>query len=113
MLKLGKYVISFFMSISLILFFTCNIFASSVNTNVIKTNIIDSEASDIQNNIQDNAINPISSLDTNTEANVESLDRVDYSTSTFDFTNIINVLLIAVGLVIILLAIAILIRLKK
>ena len=113
MLKLGKYITLFLISTILLLFFSSNIFATSVNTNVINTNYVDSESSNFQNNSRDNVTNPISALDTNTVANVESLDRIDYSTSSFDFTNIINVLLIAVGLVIILLAIAILIRLKR
>ena len=113
MLKLGKYMISLFISIIILLFCTGNIFATSVNTNVINTNFVDSASSNFQNSSRDNVTAPISSLDTNTVANVESLDRIDYNTSSFDFTNIINVLLIAVGLVIILLAIAILIRLKR
>ena len=113
MLKLGKYMILFITSIIILFYCSSNIFATSVNTNDINTNIIDSESSNFQNNSRDNVTNPISSLDTNTVANVESLDRIDYSTSSFDFTNIISILLLAVGLVIILLGVAILIRLNK
>ena len=53
------------------------------------------------------------SLNTNTAATVQSVEQFEDNTASFDISNVINILLLAVGLVLILLAVAILIRLKK
>ncbi len=52
-------------------------------------------------------------LNTNTVANVQTVEQFEDNTSSFNASNVINILLLAVGLVIILLGVAILIRLKK
>lgn len=49
----------------------------------------------------------------NTSAVVTTVDSIEDTPSTFGFNEILNILLIAIGFVIILLAIAILIRLRK
>lgn len=121
MLKLRKFIVLF-----ILLLFTLNIksFATTVNmnssieNNPIADNTIDVNDDEILENddliLEDNETsNLVTHLDTNTTANIQSLDRIDYTTSSFNASNIINILLIAVGLVIILLAIAILIRLRK
>ena len=114
MLKSKKYFSTFIILTSLLLLFTTHTFASSLNSVNVENNNVDSNS--VSTNSVSNATLPNESdlsLDTNPAANVQSLDRIDYTTSSFDFSNIINILLIAVGLVIILLAVAILIRLRK
>ena len=97
-------------------------FATNIDMNLAQEqNITDSRnnsSNNINNSADDNEQQPNSStsntsLNTNTSATVQSVEQFEDNTSSFDISNIINILLLAVGLVIILLAVAILIRLKK
>ena len=100
MLNLKKNLI-FTLLLVVLLTISNNVFASGINMN------LSSEANSINN----------STLTTNTAitsaviSTVENLE--DSHNSTFGINTILDILLIAIGLVIILLAIAILIRLKK
>ena len=93
--------------------FTLNSYATNINMELgQQANVTDTE--NPGNNLQNsNTQLGITSLNTNTSATVQSVEQFEDNTSSFDFTNIINILLLAVGLVIILLAVAILIRLKR
>lgn len=108
-LKSFIFIILYFLLFSI--FFTLPTFASNINMNLAQEqNIADNSINnDISN--QDSVSN--TQLDTNTVATVQSVEQFEDNTSSFDITNIINILLLAVGLVIILLAVAILIRLKR
>ena len=118
MLKLRR-VISIILLFSLVItfFMVKTTFATDINMNLAQEqnpgnnvrNEIENEAGN-----QNEAVNSsTSSLDTNTSASVQSVEQFEDNTAKFDFVNIINILLLAVGLVIILLGVAILIRLSK
>ena len=109
-------------------FFTVPTFASNIDMNLAQEQNVINRGNSINNNISnefdindtgDEDINSISnsfpntSLDTNTVATVQSVEQFEDNTSSFDISTVINILLLAVGLVIILLAVAILIRLNK
>ena len=92
-------------------FFYLPTFASNVNMNLAQDqNVADNS---INNNISNQDSFSNTPLDTNTVATVQSVEQFEDNTSSFDISSVINILLLAVGLVIILLAVAILIRLKR
>ena len=107
--------------------FTAKVFASSANMNLSnEANITDegNPGNNVRNNSSNNSTNNVSnslsdsrtssgSLDTNTATTVQSVDQFEDSSSSFGLPQILNILLLAVGFVIILLAVAILIRLGK
>ena len=100
-----------------IIFATFNVssFATNINMNLAQdqniSNNINNSADD--NEQESNSSVSNTSLNTNTSATVQSVEQFEDNTASFDISNVINILLLAVGLVIILLAVAILIRLKK
>lgn len=92
-------------------FFVVPTFASNINMNLAQEqNVADNS---INNDISNENYVSNTSLDTNTVATVQSVEQFEDNTSSFDISSVINILLLAVGLVIILLAVAILIRLKR
>lgn len=84
----------------MIMLFSSSVFASGVNMN------LSSESNIVNNNVRANT--SIS----NTSVVIKSVNEVDDSTAGIGFSDVLNILLIAVGFVLILLAVAILIRLK-
>lgn len=91
--------------------FTAKTFATDINFNLANESNVTDEGNP-GNNLR-NSTSTAPTLDTNTITNVESIDEYNEPTSSFGFSDILNILLLAVGLVIILLAVAILIRLGK
>lgn len=94
--------------------FEINSYAANIDMNLASEHNVTDEGNP-GNNIR-NSVENTSVLDTNTATNIESINSIDeYNepTSNFGVSQILNILLIAVGVVIILLAIAILIRLGK
>ncbi len=91
--------------------FTAKTFATDINFNLANESNVTDEGNP-GNNLRNNTTTT-PTLDTNTVTNIESIDEYNEPTSSFGFTDILNILLLAVGLVIILLAVAILIRLGK
>ena len=85
--------------------FTAKTFATDINMNLANESTISDNGNSRNNSTP--------TLDTNTVTNIESIDEYNEPTSSFDFSDILNILLLTVGLVIILLAVAILIRLGK
>ena len=110
-MKFNKIVSLVFVILFTFLGATC--FASSINMNLASNN---TETEVVVNNINDNIDYEIpSSQETRTNSTVmKSVNEVTTTTTNngFGISDILNVLLIAVGLVIILLAVAILIRLR-
>ena len=88
---------------------------SNTGSQTNSNNSINNDDIDDVDDVDDDEVLPMSnpSLDTNTVATVQSVEQFEDNTSSFDISSIINILLLAVGLVIILLAVAILIRLKR
>ncbi len=115
MSKLKRFIIILIV-FSLMFTFYCfkiNIFATSIDMNLASEHNVTDEGNP-GNNVRNSSYAP--SLDTNTITSIESIDNIDeYNepTSSFGFAEVLNILLLAVGLVIILLAVAILIRLGK
>ena len=106
MIILFIFVLSFYV-------FTAKTFATDINFNLANESNVTDEGNP-GNNLRNTNTTP--TLNTNTNTSVESIDSIDeYNepTTSFGFTDILNILLLAVGLVIILLAVAILIRLGK
>ena len=94
-------------------FFKINSYATDIDMDLAREHNVTDEGNP-GNNIRNSASTP--SLDTNTVTSIESIDNIDeYNepTSSFGVSEVLNILLLAVGLVIILLAVAILIRLGK
>ncbi len=91
--------------------FTTKTFATDINMNLATESNVTDEGNP-GNNLRNNT-NTTPTLNTNTVTNIESIDEYNEPTSNFGFSDILNILLLAVGLVIILLAVAILIRLGK
>ena len=124
-------------SVLVILSCTSFVFASSVNMNLANENAtaLNSDIVSQENNINNNSVtNNISNNNANSttnnpgltnssnyladssniSANIESVKRVnDIGDSSMDIGQILNIFLIAVGVILIFLAIAILIRMKK
>ena len=111
-MKILKRFILIILFISIIFsIFKTSTLASNINMNLAQEQDINNENSNndtVNNNQMSNT-----SLNTNTIASVQSVEQFEDNTASFDISNIINILLLAVGLVIILLAVAILIRLNK
>lgn len=125
--------------ISLLVVLSCTsfVFASNINmnlatqneTNEITQNVVNGTSvetntnvltNDISNNLVNNASNSVaansitSSNSSNIEADIQSVNNInDIGSSTIELGQILNIFLIAVGFILILLAIAILIRTKK
>ena len=100
-MKILKRFILIILFISIIFsIFKTSTLASNINMNLAQEQDINNEMSN-------------TSLNTNTIASVQSVEQFEDNTASFDISNIINILLLAVGFVIILLAVAILIRLNK
>ncbi len=95
--------------------FVCasSVLATNINMNLAnESNVTDND--NPGNNLRNsNATSNLTELDTNTVTSIESIDEYNEPTSSFGISEILNILLLAVGLVIILLAVAILIRLGK
>lgn len=124
MINLKRFIIVILLLSFILTIFSVTSFATNINMNLAQEQNVTSRQNtinDIENNtnVEDelsSLINSTSSnttLNTNTVATVQTVEQFEDTTSGFDITNVINILLLAVGLVIILLAVAILIRLKK
>ena len=124
MINLRRFIILILLLSFILTIFSVTSFATNINMNLAQEQNVTSRQNtinDIENNtnVEDelsSLINSTSSnttLNTNTVATVQTVEQFEDTTSGFDITNVINILLLAVGLVIILLAVAILIRLKK
>ena len=120
MLKLRKFLsIILLFSLVFTFFITRSAFATDINMNLAQEqNVTDNQ--NPGNNVRNETRNKneltntsTSPLNANTSASVQSVEQFEDNTAKFDFTNIISILLLAVGLVIILLGVAILIRLNK
>ncbi|CCZ00198.1 unknown [Clostridium sp. CAG:793] len=84
----------------MIMLFSSSVFASGVNMNLSS-----------ESNVVNNYVRANTSI-SNTSVVIKSVNEVDDSTAGIGFSDVLNILLIAVGFVLILLAVAILIRLK-
>lgn len=127
MLKLRRFLIIILIATLLFgfLLFVTNSYATSINMNLAgEANVTDEgnpgnnlrqsgNTTQNGNNTATNSASNTAGLNTNTSASVQSVEQFEDTTSSFDVTNILNILLLAVGLVLILLAVAILIRLRK
>lgn len=121
MSKLNRVIlIVFLFSVIFSCFMVCNSFASNINMNLAQEeNVTDNgnPGNNIRNQTENTNTsvnnNQTGTLNTNTQATVQSVEEFQDNTGSFDFSGILNILLLAVGLVIILLGIAILIRLNK
>lgn len=115
-------------SILVLLSCTSFVFASSVNMNLAtgSQTVTNSETSDANsnNNVVTNEISNTNTLANNTIGNpssnsniaaeIQSVNNInDVGSSSIELNQILNIFLIAIGLILILLAIAILIRIKK
>lgn len=115
MLNLKRFMIILIV-FSLVFTFYCfkmNVFATNIDMNLASEHNV-TDSGNPGNNVRNSLYTP--PLDTNTVTSIESIDNIDeYNepTSSFGFSEVLNILLLAVGLVIILLAVAILIRLGK
>lgn len=120
MVNLKRFIIVILLLSIILTAFTVTSFATNINMNLAQeqnvinrqNSINDTDSNSIDNETS-NGTSSNASLDTNTVATVQSVEQFEDNTASFDISNIINILLLAVGLVIILLAVAILIRLKK
>ena len=107
--------------------FSTSSFAANIEMN-LTSNLVDSNITNTYNDTASNSTNNTNSTgstnSTNTTTNTEAASTTNRNTSISDtlqalpeselgLTNILNILLIAVGVVLILLSIAIFIRLKK
>ena len=100
-----------------------NVAANDVNnetTNEIAGNGTATNNIDTTNTVAGGSSNTVSNSNTlsgtnaETNANVQSVNNInDVNTSTLEINQILNIFLIAIGLILVLLAIAILIRLRK
>ena len=84
----------------MIMLFSSSVFASGVNMNLSS-----------ESNVVNNYVRANTSI-SNTSVVIKSVNEVDDSTAGIGFSDVLNILFIAVGFVLILLAVAILIRLK-
>ena len=86
--------------------------ASSANMNLTNRNQVSQNTNSMENSINNEITNSVSN--TEMETNITSVNNInDVSSSSIGINQILNIFLIAVGLILILLAIAILIRLKN
>ena len=108
MLKISKIIFLFIILISLILNFT---YATENETNSPE-NITTTITSDSQNAGSEDTSSPSSSFTTNFSGVTSVSQLSNYSEANLDLNNILNIILIAIGVLIILLSIAILIKLK-
>lgn len=129
MSKMKKVVIS----VLIILSCTSFVFASSVNMNISNENLTTNEnvtsstnitnntlsdantnTSNFNNSLGANSSNSFANTSSNISANIDSVKNInDVGSTSMDITQILNIFLIAVGVILIFLAIAILIRMKK
>lgn len=101
--KLSKLVVFLLVFVMIIFSNISMVFAENiVNTNNASTSNLASASSSAS----------ASTNGSSTATLVSSVDTNDHTSASLDLSNIINILLIAVGIVLILLAVAILIRLK-
>ena len=106
-----------------ILFCTSVVFASNIDMNLTNGNQVTNDSTlnnavtneDNTNLIANGSVkNTVSNYTTETNANVQSVNNINnLSSSNLGITQILNIFLIAIGLILVLLAIAILIRLRK
>ena len=118
MSKLNKFLVFFLLIILIFTFITIkSSYASNINVNLAQEQNVTDSRNDNTANLSDNSVNNPTSgtptLNTNTQATVQSVEGFEDNTGGFDITNILSIFLLAVGFVLILLAIAILIRLGK
>ena len=115
MSKLKKFIVILIV-FSLMFTFYCfkiNSYGTNIDMNLASEHNV-TDGGNPGNNVRNSTNTP--DLDTNTVTSIESIDNIDeYNepTSSFGVSEVLNILLLAVGLVIILLAVAILIRLGK
>ncbi len=103
-------------TISILLLFGMLIFSTVEASSQVNMNLANNNASLNQTTANSSSTNNVSSKTsslTNTSAIITSVNELDDTSAGFGASEIFDILLIAVGFVIILLAIAILIRLKK
>ena len=88
---------------------------TSTNSNTATSNVISNTITNgVTNSLNNSQTNANSVAPSNMAANVESVSSInDIESSTLNIGQILNIFLIAVGVILILLAIAILIRMKK
>ena len=116
MSKLNKFLVLFLLIVFTFISVRCS-YATNINVNLAQEqNVTDdrnNDAVDTSNEVSDNSVENPPTLNTNTQATVQSVEGFEDNTGGFDITNILSIFLLAVGFVLILLAIAILIRLGK
>ena len=95
-----------------------NVAANDTVANSMATNNVDTTnmvaGGSTGNTVSNSTTNTISGTNAETNANVQSVNNInDVNTSTLEINQILNIFLIAIGLILVLLEIAILIRLRK
>ena len=127
MLKISKKVKILFVLFIILFALNTVVFATDINMNLPSDDsLVTYENGTDTNNIDNNASNEISNTDTNSNSITDASQIQDdvggtaapsgvssIAQENMSFSNILNILLIAVGVILILLAIAILIRLKS